>query len=402
MEFIKRYKVPVAALSVLVVLGVVFYVLQLANGLGVTGMSNGTSWGLYIASFMFFVGLSAGSMIVASSVSVFRIERLQAAVLPATILSLVGICAAGLLIFFDLGGLHRVWRMLIGFNPTSPLVWDMGAITLYLVIAALLLVFVVRGDQRKSIVVSRIALPLAILVLCVEAWIFGLDTAKEGWYTAILAPIFVASALDSGTALLLLVLGFLKKAGIYDTPRSVFTMLAGFLCVCVAVDAFFIFCEMITTAYPGTDQGIALLTELTAGSMAPFFWFEIICGLVIPFCILVFAKNREHVFAVNVACMLVVLGVFCKRIWLLLTSFIVPNIMGAPGIISGSSSSAHAEGTASFSVLSSYVPTFSEVLVVVGVCALAMLGFLYLADTILVQRSKKECDASNSSANVAS
>ena len=51
MEFIKRYKVPVAALSVLVVLGVVFYVLQLANGLGVTGMSNGTSWGLYIASF---------------------------------------------------------------------------------------------------------------------------------------------------------------------------------------------------------------------------------------------------------------------------------------------------------------------------------------------------------------
>ena len=374
MEFIKRYKVPVAALSVLVVLGVVFYVLQLANGLGVTGMSNGTSWGLYIASFMFFVGLSAGSMIVASSVSVFRIERLQPAVLPATILSLVGICAAGLLIFFDLGGLHRVWRMLIGFNPTSPLVWDMGAITLY----------------------------LAILVLCVEAWIFGLDTAKEGWYTAILAPIFVASALDSGTALLLLVLGFLKKAGIYDTPRSVLTTLAGFLCVCVAVDAFFIFCEMITTAYPGTDQGIALLTELTAGSMAPFFWFEIICGLVIPFCILVFAKNRERVFAVNVACMLVVLGVFCKRIWLLLTSFIVPNIMGAPGIISGSSSSAHAEGTASFSVLSSYVPTFSEVLVVVGVCALAMLGFLYLADNIFVQRGKKECDASNSSANVAS
>ena len=123
---------------------------------------------------------------------------------------------------------------------------------------------------------------------------------------------------------------------------------------------------------------------------------------MIPFCILVFVKNRERTFAVNVACMLVIFGVFCKRIWLLLTSFIVPNIMGAPGIISGSSSSAHAEGTASFSVLSSYVPTFSEVLVVVGVCALAMLGFLYLADFILVQCSKKESDASDSSANVAS
>ncbi|MFR7736976.1 MAG: NrfD/PsrC family molybdoenzyme membrane anchor subunit [Eggerthella lenta] len=28
-------------------------------------MNNGTSWGLYIAAFMFFVGLSAGGLIVA-------------------------------------------------------------------------------------------------------------------------------------------------------------------------------------------------------------------------------------------------------------------------------------------------------------------------------------------------
>ena len=40
MEFIRRYKAPVAVLSVLAVLGAVFYVLQLVNGLGVTGMSN--------------------------------------------------------------------------------------------------------------------------------------------------------------------------------------------------------------------------------------------------------------------------------------------------------------------------------------------------------------------------
>ena len=55
MGFIRRYKAPVAVLSVLAVLGAVFYVLQLVNGLGVTGMSNGTSWGLYIASFMFLL-----------------------------------------------------------------------------------------------------------------------------------------------------------------------------------------------------------------------------------------------------------------------------------------------------------------------------------------------------------
>lgn len=187
-----------------------------------------------------------------------------------------------------------------------------------------------RGNQHAVSIVSRFALPCAILVHSVTAWIFGLEAAKEGWYTAIMAPIFVASAMDSGLALLLVVLGVLKKAGIYDTSRELMAMLAGLLCTCVAVDAFFIFCEVLTMAYPGA-AGAETLALLTTGPTAPFFWFEIICGLVIPFCILVFAKNRQSAVLINVACVLIVVGVFCKRVWLLFTAFIVPNVMGAPG-----------------------------------------------------------------------
>lgn len=43
-------------------------------GLGITGMSNGTSWGLYVCLLLLFVGLSAGGLIVASAGSVFHIE----------------------------------------------------------------------------------------------------------------------------------------------------------------------------------------------------------------------------------------------------------------------------------------------------------------------------------------
>ena len=61
---------------------------------------------------------------------------------------------------------------------------------------------------------SRCLLPM--LVHSVTAWIFGLEIAKEGWYSAIMAPIFVASAMDSGLALLMCVLAASKKAGIFD------------------------------------------------------------------------------------------------------------------------------------------------------------------------------------------
>ena len=386
MELIKRYKVLAAILAVVVAVGVGCWVYQLIFGLTVTGMNNGTSWGLYITNFMFFVGLSAGGLIVASSASVFHITKFKAVALPAIILSTVCICAAGMFVLIDLGGIQRVWRILTGPNPTSPLLWDVCVITCYLIINVFYLVFMTRGNQHAVSIVSRFALPCAILVHSVTAWIF--EAAKEGWYTAIMAPIFVASAMDSGLALLLVVLGVLKKAGIYDTSRELMAMLAGLLCTCVAVDAFFIFCEVLTMAYPGA-AGAETLALLTTGPTAPFFWFEIICGLVIPFCILVFAKNRQSAVLINVACVLIVVGVFCKRVWLLFTAFIVPNVMGAPGIISGSSEAAHATGTASFAVLSSYAPTPIEILVVAGVISLVILAFMVLASKLIVERREK-------------
>lgn len=131
--------------------------------------------------------------------------------------------------------------------------------------------------------------------------------------------------MDSGLALLLVVLGVLKKAASTTPLASLWPCSPGPLCTCVAVDAFFIFCEVLTMAYPGA-AGAETLALLTTGPTAPFFWFEIICGLVIPFCILVFAKNRQSAVLINVACVLIVVGVFCKRVWLLFTAFIVPNV----------------------------------------------------------------------------
>lgn len=352
-------------------------------GLTATGMNNGTSWGLYITNFMFFVGLSAGGLIVASSASVFHIAKFKQVALPAIILSTVCICAAGMFVLIDLGGVQRVWRLATGPNPTSPLLWDVCVITCYLVINICYLVFMAKNNQRAISITSRFALPCAILVHSVTAWIFGLEIAKEGWHSAILAPIFVASAMDSGLALLLLVLSALKKARIFDTSRDLMASLAGLLATCIAVDAFFIFCELLTMAYNGTHGATVILNELFFGATAPFFWFEVIGGLLVPFCILVFAKNRQKPAVVNVACALVVAGVFCKRVWLLFTAFITPNVMGAPGLISGSSEAIRETGTASFAVLSSYAPTPIEVLVVVGVIALVALGFLVLAGFLI-------------------
>src|SRR5690606_34018137 len=64
-------------LAVPILVGFGFYVSQLINGLEVTGMNNLVSWGLYIITFAFPVGLSAGGLIVSASAYVLKIEKLK-------------------------------------------------------------------------------------------------------------------------------------------------------------------------------------------------------------------------------------------------------------------------------------------------------------------------------------
>lgn len=384
-----KLKATYGILGALVVAGVAAWIYQLANGLGVTGMSNGVSWGLYIACFMFFVGLSAGGLIVASSASVFHIAEYKKVALPAIICSTVCICCAGMFVLIDMGGIKRVWRILVGPNPTSPLVWDVCVISCYLIINIVYLVFMCSkkpGAADKVSIVSRFALPIAILVHSVTAWIFGLQVSKE-WYTAIMAPIFVASAMDSGLALLLLALMGLNKSGVFKVENKLISSLAGLLAVCIAVDAFFIGCECLTMAYPGA-KGAEALSVMAGGITAPFFWIEIIGGLLIPFLLMVFAKNRANMKLVGLACVLVVAGVFCKRIWLLFTSFYEFNIAGAPGVISGSSAARGASGVDVFAMLGTYAPTWVEIAVVVGVVSLGALAFIVMSRMLLVGRKQ--------------
>ena len=384
-----KLKATYGILGALVVAGVAAWIYQLANGLGVTGMSNGVSWGLYIACFMFFVGLSAGGLIVASSASVFHIAEYKKVALPAIICSTVCICCAGMFVLIDMGGIQRVWRILVGPNPTSPLVWDVCVISCYLIINIVYLAFMCSkkpGAADKVSIVSRFALPIAILVHSVTAWIFGLQVSKE-WYTAIMAPIFVASAMDSGLALLLLALMGLNKSGVFKVENKLISSLAGLLAVCIAVDAFFIGCECLTMAYPGA-KGAEALSAMAGGITAPFFWIEIIGGLLIPFLLMVFAKNRANMKLVGLACVLVVAGVFCKRIWLLFTSFYEFNIAGAPGVISGSSAARGASGVDVFAMLGTYAPTWVEIAVVVGVVSLGALAFIVMSRMLLAGRKQ--------------
>ena len=232
----KTMKSPLAiALAVIAAIGAGTWVFQLMNGLGITGMDNVVSWGLYLACFLFFGGLASGSLALAASIELFDLKEWKPIELPAVVCALVCICCAGLCVMLDVGGVSRVWRMIVGLNIESPLAWDMLVIVASIIVDIVFLRALCVGKSARTI--ACIALPLAILCVAVESWVFGMQVAKEAW-GAMLAPVFVASSLDSGLALVLLVCLGLKSQAI-EVGADLLSKLSRLLMVFVATAAIF-------------------------------------------------------------------------------------------------------------------------------------------------------------------
>lgn len=385
-----KFNLSIIIFGILTLIGFAAYGYQYVNGLGVTGMNNIVSWGTYIMLFMFFVGLSAGGLIVSSSATVFNIPSFKVVAKPATILSTVCVIVAGAFIMVDVGNPIRVYNFLLHGNLQSPLMWDFTVISLYLAINVAYLILMTRKNpnQKAMKIMSSIALPVAILVHSVTAWLFGLQVARGAWNTAIMAPLFVASALDSGLALLLIVLVLLTALKVFVVEKKLITTLAGLLVTFVAVDAYLLIAEMLTMMYPQSETSHHHADVLISGPLAPYFWTQVILGLVVPIGILLFKKNREKTGLVVFSSALIVFGVLCKRIWLLFSGFVHPNIDAGQGITLG-----YAQENI-WSTVGTYTPTLVEIMVSVGMISLGILLFIVLAKKILVQKSTKESSSS--------
>ena len=70
-------------------------------------------------------------------------------------------------------------------------------------------------------------LPTAVLLHSITAWIFGLQISRPWWNTALMAPLFVTSAILSGTALIALVALAAQRFDRLKLPDETWRAVAG-------------------------------------------------------------------------------------------------------------------------------------------------------------------------------
>jgi dimethyl sulfoxide reductase membrane subunit len=354
-------------------LGLAAWIYELKVGLASTGMRDVVSWGMYIFTFAFFIGLSAGGLIMASSAEVFGIAALKPLARLGVLSAAACVTVAAIMIIPDLGQPARILNIFIHPNWTSPLVWDILIISAYFVFSVIDLAVLQRHSQGRGAlgrvirVLAYVGLPMAVLLHSVTAWIFGLQIARTWWNTALMAPLFVVSAILSGTALVtLLALAAERWGGLTLTPETK-RWLRGLIAIALLVDLFFVGCDYVTVLWGNVPADrSALNLVLPGGAFAWTFWVEWIAGGVLPLAFLLVPRLRRMPGALAIAAALAIVGVYAFRIELVVIGFINPLTQYPPGNALGT----YTPGASSFQLIGRYSPTWVEYSIVLGLLAL--------------------------------
>lgn len=235
----KKFLGLMAVLNIPALLFVVAWGYQLSKGMMVTGLSDwgsggGVTWGLYIGSFIWWVGIAHGGIIVSAAVRLIHLDKYEPVARMAELLTIGALMMAATFILVHLGRPDRVVTSILPAYPTtvhtSPLVWDVTVITLYFVLTATYLALTLRSDIYKvrdrlpdklwpvysallvgydpeeDEIVERMVwwLALAIIVLAplllhggVIPWLFALLPSMPGWFGGLTGPQFLSAALTS-------------------------------------------------------------------------------------------------------------------------------------------------------------------------------------------------------------
>lgn len=319
----------VALLTVFVMLAGAAWALILTQGGEVLGMRDNYPWGLWFVDYMYFVGLSAGGLVVYSSVHLFGAKEFaplsRLAVLQAAVLVMIALLS----IVTDM---EQPWRT-IGFltspNFTSPFIYTASAANIYMVLAFADLYVLIsgRGGHRLAHTMTLIALPAAVYLHTTTAFVLSLNKSRELWNTAMMVPIFLTSATASGIALLVCFAYAMQKFGGMKFKPSMFESLLKLLAIVIIVDLFFLAIEIITVFWPTSAKpGHAIrLEEFITGRYAWSFLPVFIIGAVVVVLFLKSSTRRVPWIQITASAAYVV-AIFLKRFALEAMGFSINTI----------------------------------------------------------------------------
>jgi len=343
-----------------VLAGLVGWLWQMWNGFGVAGLNNPVYWAFYITNFVFWIGISHAGTLISAILRLVNAGWRRPVTRCAEVITAFALMIGAMFPIIHLG---RPWlafwlipypsNRLIWPNFRSPLVWDFFAISTYLTGSVLFLIlpmipdFALVRDKttgwrhkiygvlalgwqgtpkqwhrlESAMQIMAIAIiPVAVSVHTIVSFDFSMAPVPM-WHSTIFGPYFVAGAIFSGIAALIIAMAALRKflhLEAYLHPVH-FQNLGKLLLMMSLLWAYFVFNERLTVWYgnASAEREVFLVTQ--RGSFAPLFWTMVTCNFVVPFIFLSIKKLRTITGCV-IASFTVVVGMWLERFLIVVPS----------------------------------------------------------------------------------
>ena len=330
-------------------------------GIGTWGLNKTIGWAWDITNFVWWVGIGHAGTFISAILLLFRQRWRTSINRSAEAMTLMAIACAG---FFPL--IH-MGRLLLGFfilpypntrdlwvNFNSPLLWDVFAITTYLLVSLIFwyiglipdlgtvrdkatnkirkaiygfLSFGWTGSARHwsrhetvSLILAGLAAPLVLSVHTIVSFDFA-TSVIPGWHTTIFPPYFVSGAVFSGFAMVLTLLIVARKAlnledyitvGHIENMNKVI-IITGSIVGIAYITEFFI------AWYSGVEYEMYAFINRATGPYAWAYWIMMTCNVITPQ-LFWFKKIRRNIVATFIISIFVNIGMWFERFVIVVTS----------------------------------------------------------------------------------
>lgn len=342
----RQYYAWLAALVVVLALGLYTYLQQLDHGLIITSARHLNPWGtLAYAQFPFFVGIAAGAVMIVIPAYLYQREDFESIAVFGEALAVSAVIVSIASVLSMLGSLPRLLYIfpVVGTPnfPQSMLPWDVivlnGYLLLNLFIPGYVLYKVYHGEttHRYLRYFIYLSIPWAISIHTVTAFIIVANPVRHLWYTALMIPRFLTSAFVAGPALMILALLAIRRAGggipgIDIEDRTLFS-LGHIVLIALLANLFTIMSEIFTLGWAKTSHW-ATMKYLLFGLehhgevynlLTPLMWLAI--GLeVVGALVLLHPRTRYALRTLSLGSGAAFLGIFIEKgIILFMAVFII-------------------------------------------------------------------------------
>ncbi len=330
-------------------------------GIGMWGNNIPVAWAFDIVNFVFWVGIGHAGTLISAILFLFRQKWRTGIARFAEGMTVFAVMTAGLFPLIHVGrpwlagylfpypNQHSVWV-----NFTSPLLWDVFAVSTYLTVSLIFWYVGLIPDlatlrertnhkikkvvysifslgwrfsnrhwhhyEMVYLILAGFATPLVLSVHTIVSFDFAVSVIP-GWHTTIFPPYFVAGAVFSGFAMVQNVLIMVRKIFNYEHIITVDTLekMNKIMLLTGSMVGYAYAMEFFIAWYSGVEAERFAFLNRAMGPYAWAYWIMVTCNVVSPQ-LFWFKKIRRTIPVMFVIAIFVNIGMWLERFVIIVTS----------------------------------------------------------------------------------